>query len=214
MVGAGFAVLGLVATGRGVPAATAQTAAVTIVDFAFQPATLTVPVGTTVTWTNTGNAPHTTTSTTGLWDSGTLNTGGSFSRQFNQVGTFAYHCTIHPNMTATIMVQAATITPTQTATATPAMTATAPAGMAQWLDRPPVSSDARPSCPAAQQWLLLYWSGGDGIAIATAAAACASADIYWVNREGRWLGFAKAAAAASDSWNVLRGEAHFVHGAS
>ena len=85
----------------------AQAQAVTIVNFAFQPATLEVPVGTTVTWTNQGSAPHTVTADDGSFDSGTLQPGGTFSMTFDTPGTFIYHCEIHPNMMGTIVVTAA-----------------------------------------------------------------------------------------------------------
>ncbi len=81
---------------------------VTIQNFAFMPTPLTIPVGTTVTWTNRDSAPHTATSDSGVWDSGTLSTGKSFTFTFNQAGTFAYHCNIHPNMHGSIVVTAAT----------------------------------------------------------------------------------------------------------
>jgi plastocyanin len=87
--------------------ARAQAQAVAIVDFAFDPATLEVPVGTTVTWTNQGAAPHTVTADDGTFDSGTLQPGGTFSMTFDTPGTFTYHCEIHPSMTATIVVTAA-----------------------------------------------------------------------------------------------------------
>src|SRR5215210_3539231 len=82
-------------------------AAVTIVDFAFQPASLEVPVGTTVTWTNSGEAPHTVTADDGAFDSGRLAPGASFSQTFDTAGTVTYHCEIHPNMMGTIVVTAA-----------------------------------------------------------------------------------------------------------
>lgn len=80
-------------------------AAVTIVDFAFQPADLTVKVGDTVTWTNTGNAPHTV-----KWDDGTpasdrLTKGGvPYQRTFDTAGTFTYVCGIHGSMKGSITV--------------------------------------------------------------------------------------------------------------
>jgi len=77
---------------------------VKIVDFAFRPGTLTVPKGTRVKWTNKGAVTHTSTSNKGLWDSGSIAPGGTFSRVFKKVGTFKYHCTIHPTMTAKIVV--------------------------------------------------------------------------------------------------------------
>ena len=94
-------VLTFVISPRGVAA---QGGAVSIVDFAFQPNSLEVTTGSTVTWTNTGAAPHTVSADDGSFDSGTLSPGSTFSQTFNTAGTFAYHCNIHPNMTATIIV--------------------------------------------------------------------------------------------------------------
>jgi len=88
--------------------AQAQSAAVVIHNFAFGPATMTVPMGTTVTWTNMDSVAHTTTSDTGVWNSGTLSPGMSFHYTFNTSGTFPYHCMIHPNMHGTIVVQGGT----------------------------------------------------------------------------------------------------------
>jgi plastocyanin len=97
--------LATLTAGVGVLGADAQGgAAVTIVDFAFQPASLEVPAGTTVTWTNSGAAPHTVTADDGTFDSGALQPGSTFSVTFYTPGTFAYHCEIHPNMMATIIV--------------------------------------------------------------------------------------------------------------
>ncbi len=97
-----------------------QPGAVSIVDFAFQPDTITVDVGGTVTWTNTGQAPHTTTSSAGLWDSGTLAHGAAFSYTFTAAGTYTYFCAIHSFMHGTILVQGGlTATPSPTASATP-----------------------------------------------------------------------------------------------
>jgi plastocyanin len=75
-----------------------------IVDFGFSPKNLTVAVGTSVTWGNTGQANHTTTSDTALWDSGTLSPSQTFSRTFATAGVFPYHCTIHTGMIGTITV--------------------------------------------------------------------------------------------------------------
>ncbi|PKB61723.1 MAG: hypothetical protein BZY79_02630 [SAR202 cluster bacterium Casp-Chloro-G4] len=71
---------------------------------------LDVPIGTTVTWTNRDGAPHTTTSgkppnhTTGVWASGTLNLGDTFSITLDTAGEYSYFCEIHPGMTAKITV--------------------------------------------------------------------------------------------------------------
>ncbi len=78
--------------------------AVTINSFAFTPGTITVPFGTRIVWTNQQGVTHTTTSDTGVWDSGFLTTGQSFDFTFTQPGTFAYHCSIHPGMHGTIIV--------------------------------------------------------------------------------------------------------------
>ena len=101
---------------------TQQAAPVSIVDFAFNPPTVTVPVGATVTWVNNGQAPHTTTSGTpgaanagAIWDSGTLQSGQSFSFTFTSAGTFPYFCRIHPQqMQASVTVQAAAAAPAAT----------------------------------------------------------------------------------------------------
>jgi plastocyanin len=79
---------------------------VSIVDFAFTPKTITVPVGTTVRWTNNGNAPHTVTSTSSpkAFDSGTLNSGDTFQHTFTTAGQFPYRCNIHPSMTGMVIV--------------------------------------------------------------------------------------------------------------
>jgi plastocyanin len=80
-------------------------ARVSIIDFAFQPNALTIKRGRSVTWTNTGARNHTVTSDTGVFDSGVLAPGATFTRTFKQRGRFAYHCSIHPSMTAFIKVK-------------------------------------------------------------------------------------------------------------
>jgi plastocyanin len=87
------------------PAASAQDdMTVSIQDFSFNPGQITVAPGTTVTWTNEGPSPHTTTADDGSWDSGTLQQGEDFSFTFDEPGTYTYHCTIHPDMTASVKV--------------------------------------------------------------------------------------------------------------
>jgi plastocyanin len=85
-------------------AAPAADAAVSIVDFSFEPATLDVPPGTSVVWTNDGRAPHTVSGD--FADSGLLEPGQTFSYTFSESGEFGYHCSVHPNMTGTIRVSA------------------------------------------------------------------------------------------------------------
>jgi plastocyanin len=84
---------------------------VSIHDFAFSPSTISVKVGTTVTWTNNGPSAHTTTSDGGVWDSGTLGAGGTFQHTFMATGTFGYHCTIHPPSLYPGFVGTVTVTP-------------------------------------------------------------------------------------------------------
>ncbi|HLO60147.1 MAG TPA: cupredoxin family copper-binding protein [Bacteroidales bacterium] len=77
---------------------------VKIQGFAFSPATISVKAGTTITWTNYDNVAHTVTSDDGLFDSGSISMNDSFSQKFDSTGTFAYHCTPHPQMTASVVV--------------------------------------------------------------------------------------------------------------
>jgi plastocyanin len=70
---------------------------------AYAPNPMTVAVGTSVTWHNSDNTTHT--STSGSWDSGGIAPGGSFSHTFSTAGSYTYHCTIHPGMTGTVVVQ-------------------------------------------------------------------------------------------------------------
>jgi plastocyanin len=78
---------------------------VEIADFAFSPDTLTVPVGTMITWENTDSVTHTSTSDDGVWDSDRLGTGDEFSFTFDEAGTFSYFCEIHPSMRGSIVVE-------------------------------------------------------------------------------------------------------------
>ncbi len=96
-------------------------AAVTIDNFRFTPPQMTVPAGTTIKWTNQDGPTHTVTSdTAGVFDSGNLATGKSFSFTFNTPGNFAYHCSIHPTMMGSVVVTAAAAPPSTTAASTTA----------------------------------------------------------------------------------------------
>ena len=126
------------------PPTPAASAVVSIVDFGFSPAIVTVTAGSTVTWTNTGAVIHSVTSDTGAFDSSPscptgpcIDPGGSFSHLFPQVGQFAYHCKVHPNMTGTVVVDAPATT----------TTATTP-GTTPGRGNPPVSAGATPSTSA------------------------------------------------------------------
>lgn len=108
---AGAAALLAVLTGCGSSSDTSSGAtasgSVTIQNFAFSPATISVKVGTTVTWTNQDSTAHTATSDPGTpasFDSGNITQGKSATFTFQQAGTYAYHCSIHTYMKATVTV--------------------------------------------------------------------------------------------------------------
>lgn len=77
---------------------------IAIQNFAFSPATITLKAGDSITWTNQDAAPHTATADDGSFDTGSLANGQSKSITFSKPGTFTYHCSVHPNMKATIVV--------------------------------------------------------------------------------------------------------------
>jgi plastocyanin len=79
-------------------------AKVTIANFAFDPATITITTGTTVTWTNNDTVAHNVLADDGSWGSTSLATGDAYSHTFSKVGTFPYHCGVHPTMKATVIV--------------------------------------------------------------------------------------------------------------
>jgi plastocyanin len=83
---------------------TNPTTNVTIDNFTFAPAELTVKVGTTVTWTNHDDIPHTVVSA-GKFRSKTLDTDNSFSFTFTAAGDYKYFCSLHPHMTGMIKVE-------------------------------------------------------------------------------------------------------------
>ena len=80
-------------------------AEVKIDNFSFTPATLTVTVGTTVTWTNRDDIPHTVVSTDGVFKSKVRDTDEKFSYTFTKAGEYPYYCSVHPKMTGKIVVQ-------------------------------------------------------------------------------------------------------------
>ena len=84
--------------------ARAEDTKVSIDNFTFQPAELTVKVGTTVTWTNHDDIPHTVVSA-GKFRSKTLDTDDSFSFTFTAAGDYKYFCSLHPHMTGMIKVE-------------------------------------------------------------------------------------------------------------
>ena len=83
----------------------ADSTKIVVKDFMFAPTPLTVKVGSTVTWTNMDDEPHTVVSDTGLFKSGGMDTNESFSFKFDKPGTYRFTCSIHPRMVGTIVVQ-------------------------------------------------------------------------------------------------------------
>lgn len=171
VIAAAFAVVsgGAIALLGAAPAG-AATVALSVHDFAFSPTPLTITAGTTVTVTNSGAATHTWTSDPGdpkQWNSGNVAPGASFSVTFPTAGTYSYHCNIHPFMTGTIVVTAATPATTAPPVTTPATAppntspvATTPvtvaAGAAAGATTPPNASRATalPRTGAAHSRLL------------------------------------------------------------
>jgi plastocyanin len=86
-------------------AATAQDSTIAIHNFMFNPMSLVVAVGTTVSWKNLDGEPHTIRSLDDTFRSGALDQNDSFSFKFDKPGTYRYACSIHPQMVATIVVK-------------------------------------------------------------------------------------------------------------
>jgi plastocyanin len=83
----------------------AATADVKIDNFVFGPQTVTVPMGTTITWTNHDDIPHTSVSAEGVFKSKVMDTDDKFSYTFTKAGTYPYFCSIHPRMTGSVIVK-------------------------------------------------------------------------------------------------------------
>jgi plastocyanin len=97
--------LGSAGAGRTLAAGADPATIVMAKDFMFAPASMTVKAGSTVTWTNQDDEPHTVVSDAGLFRSAALDTKESFSFRFDKPGTYHYACSIHPRMVGTIVVQ-------------------------------------------------------------------------------------------------------------
>jgi amicyanin len=111
VVVAGVGALGIAALGAKNSAVAAeqktQSAEVKIDNFSFGPAALTISVGSTVTWTNRDDIPHTVVSADDpkVFKSKVLDTDEKFSFTFTKAGTYTYFCSIHPKMTGKVIVQ-------------------------------------------------------------------------------------------------------------
>jgi plastocyanin len=161
-----LAALWLVALLLFAPSAGAQgkTMTVSIKNFAFNPPNATVSAGTTVTWVNNDQGPHTATANDGTFDSGTLQPGQSYSFTFDKAGTYAYHCNIHPYMTATVTVSGASTSasPSANASSSPSASPTASA-----------SPSASPSGSASASASGSASASSSGSAMATSSTASA-----------------------------------------
>ena len=100
-----MAALAGIATRTPWAAESANPAGIVVKDFMFMPTPLTVKAGSTVTWTNMDDEPHTVVSDTGLFKSGGMDTNETFSFKFDKPGTYHFTCSIHPRMVGTIIVQ-------------------------------------------------------------------------------------------------------------
>ena len=98
-------VLSVLVSSNQLPAAPSRTADVTIDNFTFTPPTLTVKVGTQITWTNRDDIPHTVVSEDLSFRSKTLDTDQTFTFTPTKPGTYPYYCSIHPKMTGKVVVE-------------------------------------------------------------------------------------------------------------
>jgi plastocyanin len=121
---AGSALVALSPGARHQIAHAANATTVTIADFQFTPATITIHVGDTVTWVNHGPSAHTATTNNGSFNTGVLQKGHSASHTFTKAGTFTYICSIHPFMHGTVVVLANTASTKTTSTKTTPTTTT------------------------------------------------------------------------------------------
>jgi plastocyanin len=87
------------------PVPAPNTIRIDVKNFMFAPTSMAVKAGATVTWINMDQEPHTVMSSDGLFRSGALDTGDSFSFKFDKPGTYQYVCTIHPRMVGTVVVE-------------------------------------------------------------------------------------------------------------
>jgi hypothetical protein len=127
---------------------------VNIINFAFQPASVNVNVGDTVTWTQKDSIAHTSTSDAGVWNSPFLSLNQTFSQTFDTAGNFPYHCAVHPFMTGSVRVQGAPPPPTNQP---PSVSITSPANGATVTD--PVTIMANASDPDGSVASVQFFSG-------------------------------------------------------
>jgi plastocyanin len=105
LIAAVLLLAGMAVTTADAQQASAKTVEVKIDNFSFGPGDLKVAVGSTITWTNRDDIPHTVVSTDGVFKSKVLDTDEKFSYTFTKAGTYPYFCSIHPKMTGQVVVQ-------------------------------------------------------------------------------------------------------------
>src|SRR5215211_4203530 len=170
-----LAALSLVALVLFAPTAGAQgkTMPVSIKNFAFNPPNTTVSAGTTVTWVNNDQVPHTPTANDGAFDSGTLQPGQSYSFVFDKPGTYAYHCNIHPDMSATVTVSGASASASPSPSASPSGSASASSSGSAMATSSTASAITSPTASASTQQLPS--SGGSSLELVAGLALVAFA---------------------------------------
>ena len=102
---AGFAAPAALVAIHAAAATPAKVQKVAIQNFAFAPQVIVVPPGTTVTWTNADEDPHTVTATDRAFHSAAMDTDESYSFTFARPGEYAYFCSLHPHMTGKVIVK-------------------------------------------------------------------------------------------------------------
>lgn len=134
---------------------------VSIVDFAYRPATITIAAGEAVTWTNNGATQHTVTADDGSFDSGPLSHGDAFTNVLATPGRYAYHCTIHPTrMRGTVIVTAAAATAAPSGSVLTPPAGTLPPGFSPGVPSAGATPSAAPSSvptdanAQGQSWVL------------------------------------------------------------
>jgi len=139
----------------------AETKTVTIKDFTFDPKTISINVGDTITWTNEGPSPHTVSADDASFDSGNIDKGGTFSQTFDKAGTFAYFCKYHGSKGGVSM--AGSVTVAEAAPAAPAAPAAAePSGTVDAADQAIVDSSITVANVTAGQdgWIVAHLDEG------------------------------------------------------
>lgn len=140
---------------------------VTIADFSFTPAAITIHVGDTIQWLNNGPSAHTATADNGSFNTGVLKKGQSATVTFNRAGTYAYMCTIHPFMHGTVVVLAAAKAPSpsgSTSSGSPSSpSGNSPSGSS--AERGPTGSTATSGTTAASGQGALPFTGVNVLAL-------------------------------------------------